>query len=190
MYKELDSRLKEINKGKKTIISRYSKLLDSKKAIDEYYSENDIVADDLYGRLISLRNKKERHQTITLPVYITLAFGLFLTWMIELIQNYLISPRLQFLDNAKEILDKASLTLTEEYFKQAVEKYNEIVDSTLFMHSILTAVICILMLIIVLLFIYLPNPINRLNYLKEDVYKYEIDKINEKLSNIETKSKK
>ena len=185
MYKELDSRLKEINKGKKTVISRYSKLVDSKKAIDEYSSENDIVADDLYERLISLKNKKERHQTITLPVYITLIFGFLVVGIPEALK-YLISTRSQFILYNKTFLDENLFTLTD---KQATEKYN-IYNSILFMHSILMAVICILMLIIVLLLIYLPNPINRLNYLKEDVYKYEIDKINEKLSNIETKSKK
>jgi hypothetical protein len=188
MYEELDSRLKEIKKGKKNIISRYSKLLDSKKAIDDYYSENDIVADELYERLISLRNKKEWHQTIILSIYITVVFGFFVTVMSEVI-DCLKSQRLQFLDNAKEVLDKASLTLTTEEYFQAVEKCNEIMDSTLFMHNVIIVIIIILMIAIALLIIYLLNPLNRLNYLKEDVYKYEIDKINEKLSNIDTKSK-
>lgn len=189
MYNELESKLKEIRKGKKTIITRYSKLLDSKKAIDDYYNENDIDAAGLYERLIILSNKKEMYKTIILPSYISLAFGLFIVGITEIIR-YFISTRSQFILNAKATLDKALHTLTDEYAKQAVIQYNDIVNSTLFLHSTTMVVVGVVMIIIALLLVYLPIPINRLNHLKEDVYKYEVDKINEKLSNIEIKNKK
>ena len=189
MYNELESKLKEIRKGKKTIITRYSKLLDSKKAIDDYYNENDIDAAGLYERLIILSNKKEMYKTIILPSYISLVFGLFIVGITEIIR-YFISTRSQFILNAKATLDKALHTLTDEYAKQAVIQYNDIVNSTLFRHSTTMVVVGVVMIIIALLLVYLPIPINCLNHLKEDVYKYEVDKINEKLSNIEIKNKK
>lgn len=188
MYNNLESKLKEIRKGKKAIISRYSKLLDSKKAIDDYYNENDIDAADLYERLIILSNKKEMYKTIILPIYISLAFGLFVAGITEIIRDF-ISTRSQFILNAKATLDKALLTLTDEYAKQAVTQYNDIANSTLLLHSTTMVVAGAFMIMIALILGYIPISPNRLNHLKEDVYKYEIDKINEKLSSIEIKNK-
>ena len=148
MYTELDKSLSEIRKMKREPISIYERWMKSKRVIDEYYSRDDINADDMYERLNKLKIKIRINDLIILPIFIGYLFmimGFSLTWIV--------------------------------YF------FNERNES---LNGIIIAIIVLTCLISFTVFFILYF-INKINIYKQDIYEYEIDKIEELINLPENK---
>jgi hypothetical protein len=170
MYRELKRELKAIRQ--KRGVSNYIKWNESRASVDEFYRKNTFGADSLYDRLTTLRERSETFKSITIPVYITLVFGIFVAVGFNVAVTIL-KTKNEFLVNAQAILDKKLLTSSPESVQEAIAIYDKIVNETLLWYALMSAGVILCLILIALAFAYLLYPLHSLNSAKVAVHKYE-----------------
>lgn len=176
----LEKNLKQIQNNSK--VSYYERWTKSKGTIDQFYDKNGVTSDDLYVRLLGLKKKKERNALITIPVFITVFFGVFVTLGLDVMKNYFAMWK----DFLVQMSDK--LELAEQKFgemQELVTRHDEIVEKTSRELLLISCVLILLLLALAFLVAGLFYFYHNSNFLYFEVCNFEINKIESILDRIE-----
>lgn len=124
LFNELDQSLKKIRKEKNR--SAYIREVKSRAAISAFYNKHIIyenaldkviACESLYNRIVKLKRRVEAFKLIVIPIFITIIFGVLITYGFEQIGEAR-NVREEFLINAQTLWDKKTADLTFEEAKK------------------------------------------------------------------------
>ncbi len=109
-----------------------------------------IACESLYNRIVKLKRRVEAFKLIVIPIFITIIFGVLVTYGFEQIGEAR-NVREEFLINAQTLWDKKTADLTFEEAEKNTVLYNEILQETL--RDITIALVLMVMIIFIIAYL-------------------------------------
>lgn len=165
-------------------ISNYERWTKSRDIIDQFYNKNSVDLESLYDRMLGLKKRKERNSLITIPIFISVVFGVFVTIGFDVIKNYFTMWK-EFLAQMDEKLAASILKLGE--IQELVDMHGKIVRETSEKLFVLLIVLFLVLLAGAFLVVRIFYFYHDLKFLYYEVCDYEINRIKRMLDGIEEK---
>lgn len=172
---ELTRELKRIKKeNRRAPFQRWCK---SKQAVDQHYNKTELSAEQLYRRSAQLKQDMETYKLVTIPVIITLIFGIYVSVSLGII-SYMKTEQIDsFLTVTDKMLEDGVSILPQDSIASAIEQHQQIVSETL------TKIRgCVLLMIIVLVatsitLYFLIRVLNKMKLSEFEIIEYEMERI-------------
>ncbi len=186
MYRDLKKELKGIRKRKK---SDYEKWCASREKIDAFYAKETVSSDEMYRRLLDLKARLDGVNALKVPILISIG-----VWVVTLFSTQVVLEMLRLIRHFEDALQEVYTAYVDKLPAHMLEEAQAVISAVksekmpLLYGAFAVLVVC---LIVAAIFLYrgAGKGYARLPLVLE-VYKYEIEKIEQLLKAKEAQTAK